>query len=95
VVRAYAAAVELDAGAYNVCSGRAKTVRDAIAAVADLTDLPIRHEVDPARVRPSDVPRIVGSAARLRGLCGWTPEIPFARTVADALETWRETLAPA
>ena len=93
VVRAYVAAIELDSGAYNVCSGRAKTVRDAIAAVADLTDLPIRHEIDPARVRATDVPRIVGSAARLRGLCGWTPEIPFARTVADALDAWRETLS--
>ena len=45
-----------------------------------------------ARVRGHDVPEVRGSAERLRAATGWTPEIPLERTVADALDAWREAL---
>jgi GDP-4-dehydro-6-deoxy-D-mannose reductase len=93
VVRAYLAAVDLPPGVYNVASGRSVSVRNIIALVQRLTGLAIRHEIDPERLRATDVPDIVGSAGRLRELSGWTPEIPFERTVADALEIWRGALA--
>jgi GDP-4-dehydro-6-deoxy-D-mannose reductase len=92
VARAYLAAASLDGGAYNVASGRAVTVRDLIELVRSATQLPVRHEVEPARVRAHDVPEVRGSAARLREATGWQPEIPLERTVADALEAWRERL---
>ncbi len=89
VVRAYVAAAELEPGVYNVCSGRSLSVRELVELVRAEARLPVRHEVDPARVRPHDVPEIVGSAERFRAASGWTPEIPIERTVADALEAWR------
>jgi GDP-4-dehydro-6-deoxy-D-mannose reductase len=92
VARAYAAAAALDGGAFNVASGRAVTVRDLIELVRAASRLPVRHEIDPARVRAHDVPEVRGSAARLREATGWRPEIPLERTVADALENWRERL---
>ena len=52
----------------------------------------VRHEVDPERVRAHDVPEIRGSNERIRAAAGWTPEIPLEKTVADALEDWRELL---
>jgi GDP-4-dehydro-6-deoxy-D-mannose reductase len=92
VARAYVAAGTLDAGAFNVASGRALAVRDLIELVRSASRLPVRHEVDPARLRAHDVPEVRGSAARLREATGWEPEIPLERTVADALEAWRERL---
>jgi GDP-4-dehydro-6-deoxy-D-mannose reductase len=92
VVRAYLAAGSLDGGAYNVASGHAVTVRDLIELVRSATRLPVRHEVEPARMRAHDVPEVRGSAARLREATGWQPEIPLEQTVADALEDWRERL---
>jgi GDP-4-dehydro-6-deoxy-D-mannose reductase len=92
VARAYLAAASLDGGAYNVASERAVTVRDVIELVRSATRLPVRHEVEPARMRAHDVPEVRGSAARLRDATGWQPEIPLERTVADALEAWRERL---
>ena len=92
VVRAYLAAAELPPGVYNVCSGRSLTVSELVELVRAEARLPVRHEVDPARVRPHDVPEIVGSAERFRAASGWTPEIPIERTVADALEAWRAEL---
>jgi GDP-4-dehydro-6-deoxy-D-mannose reductase len=95
VVRAYADAVGLEPGAYNVCSGRSRSVREVIELVRRSTALELRHEVDPARLRAHEVPEVRGSAERLRAATGWAPEIPFERTVADALASWREELVRA
>jgi GDP-4-dehydro-6-deoxy-D-mannose reductase len=92
VVRAYREAADLPAGAYNVCSGRATSVRELVELVTRVSTVPVRHEVDPERVRAHDVPELRGSAERLRAACGWRPEIPLERTVADALEAWRREL---
>jgi GDP-4-dehydro-6-deoxy-D-mannose reductase len=92
VVSAYHAAAALPAGVYNVCSGRATSVRRLVELVSRASALPVRHEIDPARLRAHDVPELRGSAERLRAACGWRPEIPLERTVADALEAWRHEL---
>lgn len=93
VVRAYAEAIELDNGVYNVASERSMTVNELIDALRPHTRLEIRHEVDPDRVRPHDVPEIRGSAGRLRDASGWEPQIPLERTIADAIARWRDELA--
>jgi GDP-4-dehydro-6-deoxy-D-mannose reductase len=92
VVRAYVAAAALDAGVFNVASGRAVSVRELIELVRAAARVPVRHEIDQARVREHDVPEVRGSAERLRAATGWQPEIPLERTVADALDAWREKL---
>jgi GDP-4-dehydro-6-deoxy-D-mannose reductase len=92
VTQAYVAAASLDGGAFNVASGRAVTVRDLIELVRSAARLPVRHEVEQARVRAHDVPEVRGSAERLREATGWRPEIPLEQTVADALDAWRERL---
>jgi GDP-4-dehydro-6-deoxy-D-mannose reductase len=92
VARAYVSAESLERGAFNVASGTAVTVRDLIELVRSASRLPVRHEIDPARMRAHDVPEVRGSAERLREATGWRPEIPLERTVADALEDWRERL---
>jgi GDP-4-dehydro-6-deoxy-D-mannose reductase len=92
VVRAYVAAAGLDAGVYNVASGRAVSVRELIELVRAAARIPVRHEIDPARVRAHDVAEVRGSAERLRAATGWAPEIPLDQTVADALEAWRREL---
>jgi GDP-4-dehydro-6-deoxy-D-mannose reductase len=92
VARAYALAASLDGGAFNVASGRAVTVRDLIELVRSAARLPVRHEVDPTRVRAHDVPEVRGSAERLQEVTGWRPEIPLEQTVADALHHWRQRL---
>jgi GDP-4-dehydro-6-deoxy-D-mannose reductase len=92
VVRAYVAAGSAEPGAFNVASGRAVSVRELIELVRSAARLPVRHEVEQARVRAHDVPEVRGSAERLREATGWRPELPLERTVADALDDWRERL---
>lgn len=92
VVRAYVAAASVEAGTFNVASGRTVTVRELIELVRSAARLPVRHEVDAGRMRAHDPPEVRGSAERLREATGWAPEIPLERTVADALDHWRKRL---
>jgi GDP-4-dehydro-6-deoxy-D-mannose reductase len=91
-VRAYVDATELSAGAYNVCSGRAASVRTLVELAGRTARVELRHEVDPERVRPHDVREVRGSAERLAAGTGWKPRIPLEQTVADAIDYWRARL---
>lgn len=95
VVRAYRlVALEGEAGAvYNVCSGVATPISAVAELVASLARRPVRLEVDPALLRPVDVPVLVGDPGRLVARTGWKPEIPLETTVADVVEDWRARLA--
>ena len=74
---------------YNVCSGRAYSMRALLDILLSLARVTVRVEVDPARLRPSDNPIIGGSHARLTADTGWTPVIPIEQTLADLLDYWR------
>jgi GDP-4-dehydro-6-deoxy-D-mannose reductase len=93
VVRAYRLlAAHGEPGAYNVCSGVARSARALIAGLAEAAGMPLEHVVDPELVRPNEVEELRGSAERLRAATGWEPEIPLERTLADTVEWWREQL---
>jgi GDP-4-dehydro-6-deoxy-D-mannose reductase len=78
---------------YNVASGEPWSMR----AILDLFLAEARVEVkvrpDPALLRPSDVPVLVGAADRLRTL-GWAPHYDIRDTVRGTLDYWRQRLAP-
>lgn len=92
VVRAYALAAKLDGGPFNVCSGRSASVAELVELVAGHARIPIRHEVDPARLRAHDARDMCGSHDRLTAATGWAPEIQLDRTVRDTLDWWRMRL---
>jgi len=93
VVRAYDLLVQAQPRAYNVCSGRGTTVAQLIELLKPAARVEIRHEVDPARLRPHDAPDLRGSNERLTAATGWRPEIPLDQTVRDTLDWWRERVA--
>lgn len=94
VVRAYW--LLLDRGtpgeAYNVCSGTSRSIQSLLDTLLSFTSVPIEVRQDPARMRPSDVPRRVGDAGKLRAATGWQPTIPFEQTLLDILNDWRQSL---
>jgi GDP-4-dehydro-6-deoxy-D-mannose reductase len=94
-VRAYAALMSAGTPgtAYNVASGVGRPIRSVLEALLSRARVAIRVETDPARMRPSDVPVLVGDAARLRRDTGWQPSISFDRMVDDLLAYWRERSA--
>jgi GDP-4-dehydro-6-deoxy-D-mannose reductase len=74
---------------YNLCSGRAWSIREVLDLLLGMTRARIEVKQDPARLRPSDVPILQGDASKFAKVTGWKPEIPFERTLADMLEYWR------
>lgn len=94
VVRAYRLLVErAEPGIYNVCSGRATSIRQLVAGLGAAAGVRVEHVVDAERVRPHEVAEIRGSHDRLTAATEWQPEIPLERTLADTVAWWEERLA--
>ena len=49
----------------------------------------ITIQQDPARMRPSDIPILVGSNTKIHQATGWKPIIPLSQTLRDILNSWR------
>ena len=75
---------------YNVCTGRARSMRELLDILLSLSRVRVRVEVDASRLRPSDNPVILGSPDRLTRDTGWVPHIPIEQTLADLLDHWRQ-----
>jgi GDP-4-dehydro-6-deoxy-D-mannose reductase len=65
---------------YNIASGRAFSIGEALERLMAVSGVEASIEVDPERIRPVDLPLLLGDAAPLRKL-GWEPR----RTLDDAL----------
>jgi GDP-4-dehydro-6-deoxy-D-mannose reductase len=65
-------------------------VLDFLLGESSLRGITVRE--DAARLRPSDVPLLVGDASRIRQAVGWEPKIPFEQTLRDLLQYWRGRL---
>ena len=77
---------------YNVCAGKAYEIGDLLKTLVAMSDTPIRIEEDPARMRKSDNPVVLGDRSRIAAEIGWTPEIPMERTLSDLLDYWRQAM---
>jgi GDP-4-dehydro-6-deoxy-D-mannose reductase len=76
--------------AYNVCSGKAYSIQYLLDTLLGYSAATIEVRRDPARMRPSDVPRRAGDATKLRERVGWEPAIPFEQSLLDILNDWRQ-----
>jgi GDP-4-dehydro-6-deoxy-D-mannose reductase len=93
VVRAYVAVVTRPESAgevYNVASGVPRSIRSILDQLASLASVEMRIQEDATRMRPSDVPVLVGDASKLIRHTGWQPQVPIERSLADTLDFWRE-----
>lgn len=97
VVRAYWELVQRgrSGAVYNVCSGTGIRMRDLLRTLIEVSGLSVEVRVDASRLRPSDVPELVGDPALIRADLGWSPRIPLERSLADLLGYWRERVAQA
>jgi GDP-4-dehydro-6-deoxy-D-mannose reductase len=78
---------------YNICSGRAWHIHELVDELFQLAQTTVTVEVDPARLRPNDVPIVQGDATRIRAELGWAPKIPVEQTLKDTLDYWRAQVA--
>jgi GDP-4-dehydro-6-deoxy-D-mannose reductase len=88
VVRAYRLLLERGepGQAYNVCRGQSVMMEEVMRRLLEMAGVDAPLRLDPSRVRPVDIPDLVGDPTRLRVATGWEPEMSLDRTLADVLE---------
>ena len=92
MVRAYWLATEKGkpGEVYNISSGKGYKIKEVLDILLRLSKERIEIKQDPSRMRPSDVPVLIGDCKKFREATGWKPEIPFEKTLEDLLNYWRE-----
>lgn len=94
VTRAYRMAADrrLAGGVFNVASGAGHRVGDLLGILLGVARRPIEVVQNAERLRPADVPHLVGDPGRFEEATGWRPKIPLEQTLSDLLSWWRERL---
>jgi len=92
MVRAYLVSVKkCDPGeVYNICSGTGVKIADMLEKLRLLSKVHVDVKQDPDRMRPSEVPVLIGDNSKFCNKTKWAPLIPFEKTLSDLLEYWRE-----
>jgi GDP-4-dehydro-6-deoxy-D-mannose reductase len=92
IVRGYWLA--LDGGcepgeAYNICTGKDYSIQQVLDELIRISGVEVDIREDPERLRPSDVPVLLGDCTKFQRATGWKPSIPYERTLRDMLDYWR------
>jgi nucleoside-diphosphate-sugar epimerase len=66
---------------FNICSGHAYSLGEALDMMADIAGYKINVHVNPAFVRANEVVRLVGDNRRLAGVIGAIDTVPLADTL--------------
>jgi len=76
---------------YNLCSGRSWAIQQVLDFYVEQSHTKgIAAEIDPQRLRPSDVMVLEGGPSKIRRCLGWEAEIPFEHMLKDLLAYWRQ-----
>lgn len=76
---------------YNIGGCETMTIGQMLDKLLKLSTFKgIKVEVDPARLRPSDVTLQIPCVDKFVQATGWKPEITFDQTLSDTLDDWRD-----
>ncbi|MBN1995692.1 MAG: GDP-mannose 4,6-dehydratase [Anaerolineae bacterium] len=96
VMQAYALLVERGepGEAYNVGTGQAHSIQYLLDVLLGYSNVKIKVEQDPKRMRPSDVPVLYADNGKLRAATGWEPTYTFEESLRRVLDYWRAEVGP-
>jgi len=80
---------------YNIGGDTTMTIREVLDQLIRMSTVGAGVEVtvDPALIRPADVTLQIPSTEKFKAATGWKPEIPYAQTLRNMLDYWREEIA--
>lgn len=77
---------------YNIGGVETMTIGQMLEKLLAMSSVKnIKVEVEPARLRPSDVTLQIPCVEKFQKITGWKPKIPFETTLKDTLEYWRQS----
>ena len=71
----------------NICNGVAPTIREVLDMLLDIAGVQVEVRQDPALLRPSDEPLLLGDNSRLLAL-GWQRRHPLRETLEGVFHDW-------
>ncbi len=71
----------------NVCNGEAVLIQDVLNILVNAAGVQVQVKQDPALLRPSDEPLLLGDNSKLRSL-GWARRYSIKETLEGVLEDW-------
>lgn len=77
---------------YNIGGEETMTIGDILNIYKELATCKIEHEVDPARLRPSDVTLQIPDISKFQKVTGWKAQIAPRKTFEDLLNYHRELI---
>jgi GDP-4-dehydro-6-deoxy-D-mannose reductase len=91
MVRAYRMALiaGVPGDVYNLGRGRSVRLADMVDDLVGMCHVRVETRVEPALLRPSDIPRQEADTRKFTSLTGWRPRISWHTTLRDTFEYWR------
>ncbi|ATQ69341.1 MULTISPECIES: GDP-mannose 4,6-dehydratase [Methylosinus] len=74
---------------FNIASGAPRSLSYMLDTLRACATRNFDIVVDPARLRPADIPVAVGDASKLRAATGWAPSHSIDAMLRDLLDHWR------
>lgn len=96
MVEAYFLAMEkgVPGELYLIGSNQIYTIKECLEMLIDLSPMKgkIKYQVDPERVRPTELRILIGKFDKFEKLTKWKPKIPLKETLQSVLDYWRESI---
>lgn len=94
IVRGYVMLMENGAigELYNIGSGNAYKIQDILDILLSLSNTKITVEIDPDKLRPSDVPIVQCDNSKIKSHINWVPQYDIKNTLKDTLDYWRNRI---
>ena len=77
---------------YNIGGCETMTIGALLDILKSMATCPVAHEVDPARLRPSDVTLQIPDTSKFFAATGWVPTISARQTLQDLLDYHRRAI---
>lgn len=74
---------------YNVCSSVAKSLSEYIDYLKSISKVEFEVKIDKTRLRPTDIPLVLGDNNKLKKETGWDSKYSFEQTLKEMLDYWR------
>ncbi|GIX26086.1 MAG: UDP-glucose 4-epimerase [Caldimonas sp.] len=79
---------------FNVCSGKAYSLRSILSMVAEISGHRMQVRTDPALVRDNEIKVLIGDRSRLEAVIGEIKDIPLEETLRWMLEEAEDPAPP-
>lgn len=95
IVKAYKLILESDftpGDLFNICSSKGYKMGEILDKLLSYTKVKIKIALDQSKIRPADIPIMIGNHDKLTKFTNWQPTISIDQTLKETLDYWRRLM---